>query len=112
MDTGAAVSLVSRRTWEEKWNKPLESTSIILTTYTEARLKVLGKATVSIKYNGQGTELPLIVVDGDGPSRCGRNWLQVIRLDWSQLKLNRVETDTPTLEKILDVHGKLFESGV
>ena len=57
-------------------------------------------------------ELPLIVVDGDGPSLFGRNWLQVIRLDWSQLKLNRVETATPTLEKLLEVHGELFESGV
>ena len=51
-------------------------------------------------------------MDGDGPSPFRRNWLQVIRLDWSQLKLNRVETATPTLEKLLEVHGKLFEFGV
>ena len=81
VDTGAAVSLISRLTWEEKWNKPLESPSIILTTYSEDRLKILSKATVSVKYNGQGAELTLIVVDGDGPSLLGRNWLQVIRLD-------------------------------
>ena len=67
---------------------------------------------MSVKYNGQGAKLPLIFVDGDGPSLFGRNWLQVIRLDWSQLKLNRVEIATPTLEKLLEVHGELFESGV
>ena len=69
---------------------------------------------MSVKYNDQEVELPLhlIVVDEDGPSLFGQNWLQVICLDWSQLKLNRVETATPTLEKLLEVHGELFESGV
>ena len=28
------------------------------------------------------------------------------------MKLNQVETATPTLEKLLEVHGELFESGV
>ena len=40
---------------------------------------------VHVKCNGQITRLPLLVVEGDGPSLLGRNWLKAITLDWQQI---------------------------
>ena len=79
LDTGEAMSLVSMRTWEEKWNKPLQKSSIVLTTYSGEKLKVLGQTETSVSYNGQEAVLPLVVVEGEGLSLFGRNWLEAIR---------------------------------
>ena len=92
VDTGAASCfIVSKRTWQENWNTRLQPPSLSLTTYSNVWLKTLGQTTVSVNYNGQEAELPLIVVNGNGPSLFGRNWLQAIQLDWASLKVTRVE---------------------
>ena len=109
LDTGAAVSLVSMRTWEEKWNKPLQKSSIVLTTYSGEKLKVLGQTETSVFYNGKEAVLPLVVVKGEGLSLFGRNWLEPIRLDWQNLKIDRVAAVTRALENLLVKHKELFK---
>ena len=43
---------------------PLESTSVVLKTYTGQNLKVLGQLTVDVQYEQQRHSLPLLVVTG------------------------------------------------
>ena len=60
--------------------------SLLLKTYTGERMQVLGTVAVKVCYLSQGPlDLELVVVSGYGPCLMGRDWLQVIRLDWSSI---------------------------
>ena len=52
-----------------------------------------------------------MVVDGEGPSLFGQNWLRVIKLDWAQFnKVSRATNDR--MEGILKKHAAVFEPGL
>ena len=97
VDTGAAVSIISQKVYEESWKdtcKPvLEYSDVVLRTYSGDLLKVMGEVNVEVDYNNQSKVLPLVVVDGDGPSLMGRNWLKQIKLDWAAVYSCRSECD-------------------
>ena len=110
VDTGAALSIISKATYERLW-MPSEAPPL---QETQARLK---------SYNGDGycsrrrnlcrckiskALLPLIVVNGSGPSLLGRNWLEHLILDWSSLHLLNI-ADNPGLPTLLDKHSNLFK---
>ena len=75
LDTGVSISLISTRVWEKSLNKiPLETTGIVLKTYTGERLEIRGQVMVNVTYQGQETkQLPLLVVEGSGPSLFRQN---------------------------------------
>ncbi|KAK4314476.1 hypothetical protein Pmani_014181 [Petrolisthes manimaculis] len=87
VDTGAAISLISKSTYKMMFSGiPLEKFKKRLTTYTGQVIKVYGCAKVDVKYGDQRVScLPLVVVEQDGPSLLGRNWLAHIRLDWPNI---------------------------
>lgn len=82
VDTGASLSLISKETYHKLGDIPLRKFKHRLATYTGEEMKVLGCIEVDIKYEDQRACLPLVVVDGCGPSLLGRNWLPHLRLDW------------------------------
>lgn len=83
VDTGAAVSIISHATYKQLFaHLPLEGVRVKLKTYTGENIPVLGQFTVTVQYEDQVNELPLIVVEGN---LCGRNWLQKIKLDWKEI---------------------------
>ena len=63
---------------------------------------------VVLHYQDQRTKLTLTVAECDGPSLLGRDWLQCIRLDWSQVH----SASTSNLEKMLDQKKTLFQPGL
>ena len=86
LDTGASLSIMSKNTFCKHWpNRPLESTTRKLRTYTGEPIGVLGTAQVQVTHGKNSAELQLMVVDMDGPSLLGRNWLNKLTLDWSVL---------------------------
>ena len=86
VDTGAAVSLVSERTWKQiRGQVKLQKADVVLRAYNHMRLKVLGEAELQVQYGGRRYELLLRVVKEDGPSLVGRDWLQQIKFDWSAM---------------------------
>ena len=51
LDTGASVSIISQRVWEETLGKPnLEKCGALLQTYSGEKLKVLGQLQVFVEY--------------------------------------------------------------
>ena len=113
IDTGAAVSLVSHATYAQHWeSKPLPKSTARLKTYSGEDINVLGEIEVSVMYENQCENLPLVVVAGVGPSLLGRDWLQLIRLDWRAVNHIKVEQQSPLLKSVLQKHCKVFEGGL
>ena len=41
--------------------------------------------TVEVQFNQQTASLPIVILEGNGPTLFGRNWLSYIRLNWSDI---------------------------
>ena len=113
VDTGASVSVISKDTYSKLWPSaqapPIESSDVQLQTYTGHSLPVLGTIDVDVSYKHQTAKLPLVVVEGNGPSLFGRDWLQHINLDWKSLNMVQSQTtDAPTLSAVLNHHKVIF----
>ena len=113
VDTGASVSVISKDTYSKLWPSalapPIESSDVQLQTYTGHSLPVLGTIDVDVSYKHQTAKLTLVVVEGNGPSLFGRDWLQHINLDWKSLNMVQSQpTDPPTLTAVLNRHKVIF----
>ena len=90
VDTGASRTLVSEATYRKFWKRPpkLLTTHTRLRTYSGEQLVVLGTLRVTVKYEAQQVVRSLLVVKGAGPSLFGRDWLEVIKLNWRSLTVH------------------------
>lgn len=111
VDTGAALSLISEEVKQRAFpDEALLPSQILLRTYTGERLEVLGEMRVHIKYGKQSKTLTLVVVEGDGPSLFGRNWLEHLRLDWKKIGAIAVEHTPPSsVEQLCDRYSEVFK---
>lgn len=108
LDTGASFMLISesmyRKLWPVQLTPQLQETSVKLTTYTGEAVPILGAIEVTVAHNGQEKSLQLLVVHGDGPSLLGRDWLEVLRIDWPRLcSLSSTELWKPIVDRFADV---------
>ena len=109
VDTGASRSLIAeatfRRLGAETNLPPLRLTTTQLRTYTGEPLVILGTISIPVTYQDQVETLELMVVQGEGPSLMGKDWLEKIRLDWH--KLHNIQ-QPQTLEMVLNRHQEVF----
>ena len=110
VDTGAAVSILSESVFLKKFPEgKLESTSMVLRTYTGETMKVLGVFPASVRYQQQDPcDLELVIVAGDGPCLLGRNWLEEIRLDWYSIASMSKDRPNTALKRILEEYDDVF----
>ena len=87
LDTGAAVSVMSKASYEKISDgcSNLDDTSLRLRTYTGEMVKPLGTANVEVRYQEQKCMLPVTVVESNAPTLLGRDWLSALKLDWNNL---------------------------
>ena len=109
VDTGAEVSVVSEKTWQKYFpEQKLRPSRVVLKTYTDGIIPVVGEVSVNVRYGNQSAELPLIVVSGVGHNLMGRDWLRSIRLDWKSIA--RVSSEKPkSLEALIENHKEIFK---
>ena len=108
VDTGAAFSVISEATRQAVFsNQTLHPSELVLKTYTDECMKVKGTLNMRVKYGNQKQKLVLVVVDGNGPSLLGRNWLKYLRLDWNNIFAVRTAQMKP-LHSLLQRHQYLF----
>ena len=109
VDTGAALSLVSEEVYRQTWpDKPLLQSKVNLRTYSGEQINVLGSLEVNVKYGEQQAQVPLLVVNGNGPSLFGRDWLGYFRLDWKAI--HRVQGSS--LQSVLQRYQGVFREGL
>ncbi|UYV78194.1 K02A2.6-like [Cordylochernes scorpioides] len=80
-DTGSAYSLISestRRFFRLPNPCPADPLRVKLATYSGQPLPVLGTLDVPVQYQNSTQTLPLMVIGGEGPSLCGRNWMEAL----------------------------------
>ena len=108
LDTGAAVSIISEETRKTLFvDQKLRKSTLVLKTYTEEPMQVVGQLNVRVKYGIQEAKLVLVVVGGNGPSLFGCNWLKCLRLDWSNIAVVRA-VQQKSLNILLKQHQQLF----
>ena len=115
VDTGAAVSLMSSTQYNCIFpHLRLQHSSSSLSTYSGEQLKLVGERKMEVKYNSQCKNMVLHVVEGDGPSLLGRDWLRHIKLDWRSigLTLNIVNKDKSRVDTLLSKYSGVFEEGL
>ena len=72
LDTEAAVSLVSKRTYNSVLpNCVLQPSNTQLWAYSSELLLVVGSTVVEVHYGDQRVDAPIFVVEGGGPSLFG-----------------------------------------
>ena len=110
LDTGASFSIINETTYSSFTNAfpPLSPSTVILTTYTGEKITPLGMVDVEVSYQGQNVTLPLLIVPGKGPNLMGRNWLEHIKLNWSEL--HNVNCPLFSLGNVLKTHDAVFRS--
>ena len=74
--------MISLTTYRKLFSNVKLSRSVLtLRTYTSKPISVVGEMEVEVRYGSQRDVLSLAVVDGDGPSLFGRDWLGHATLD-------------------------------
>ena len=106
------MSLISQDTQQTCFPQvKLNSTAVVLQTYTAEAMAVLGVMMVQVKYGEYVNTHELYVVEGKGPSLLGRAWLETMRLDWQSLKVDSVSECSPTsLKAVLQEYSDVFSS--
>lgn len=109
VDTGASFTIISRSTYAEfLCSHKLEPTNVRLRTYSGDSLSVFGQFTARVRYQDQELPLLFVVAGVDGPSLLGRNWLQLLRLDWSAI----LSLKDSNLSLVLEKHAKVFDDSL
>ena len=112
VDTGVAVSLISKKTLEAIFPAaPISKPSLALRTYMSEPIPVIGEVSVQDQHNGYTGTHQLVVVGGKGPTHLGRDWLRKIRLDWASIRNVVSGRGLPTPEQITTEYTELFQSG-
>lgn len=117
IDTGASVSLISEQTFKGLWSKKnspgLRRPNLHLRTYSGEQLQVLGELDVKVRYGTQVAVLPLIVVQGEGPSLLGRNWMSTLQLQWEELfrteQVSKRQEENKAYQDVLAKYPELFK---
>ncbi|UYV79478.1 K02A2.6-like [Cordylochernes scorpioides] len=114
-DTGSAYSLISdstRRFFKLPNPCPAEPLRVKLATYSGQPLQVLGTLDVPVQYQNSTQTLPLMVVGGEGPSLCGRNWMEALGILPTQpYKVDMIKVTENNLPTQLHRFIELFNPG-
>jgi len=110
IDTGAGVIVLNENSFQSvkkgMAHLIMQPSTTALKTYTGEVIPVLGQVTAEVEYDNKKHHLTAQVVAGKAPNLLGRDCLQEIKLNWSQL--NHVE-DHSDLHEILQEYSEVFK---
>ena len=114
VDTGAALSIVSEKVWMTvKGTGRLQTSRVVLRTYNQAKLTVLGETKVQVEYGDQFHSLMIRVVKEGGPSLVGRDWLKHLQLDWKMVCNVQCSVEKDSVwQSVLSKYSNIFKPGL
>ncbi len=111
IDTGATRTVFNEETYSKLRDKvELKSSKTILSTYKGEKIPVFGEVLIPVKYQNKQHNLAAMAVKRPGPNLLGRDWLQVIKLNWNSIF--NIQAGNPQLQKILDAQKDVFREGL
>uniref|UniRef100_A0A914X0H5 Regulatory protein zeste n=1 Tax=Plectus sambesii TaxID=2011161 RepID=A0A914X0H5_9BILA len=119
VDTGAALTIVSTRLWQEIGSPTLKKSVAVCRSLTGHEVKVRGQADVNVEYNGKVARLTMLVTDTN-QNLMGRPWIRALAIhDISKLynpgglqsDINLVR-DKSSIDHLLREFPSVFESGL
>ena len=110
IDTACPVTILSKKQYQEQFaNVPLQDAHLRLCSYSKHTVPVLGCFKAHVKYGTQvESNLMVYVTDGDSTCLLGRQWLQIIKLDWQ--RVFTVKRITPgVMQGVLEEFKDVFQ---
>ncbi|XP_046548470.1 uncharacterized protein K02A2.6-like [Haliotis rubra] len=105
VDSGSGVTLVNKEVYKSTFpNMPLTESTCRLEAYLGTNIPVLGKLSVKVDTEPEIRTLSLVVVDGNGSSLLGRNWLKYMEPWKSVLSTHNIKSSGMGQDSI----GQLF----
>ena len=109
--TGAVFFIIPESTHKAHFcDVKLRPSSILLKIYTNERVNVLGQQHVHVIYGDQLAPLVLMVVDGNGLSLLGRNWLRHICLHWKCIHAIAKTNKSASSDELMVKYAALFKN--
>ena len=70
----------------KEWpDRSVSATKLTVCSYSGEIIPVLGSIDMEVRYKSQKACLTLLVVRGTGPSLVRRNWLECLKIHWSDV---------------------------
>ena len=66
---------------------------------------------IPVRYQSEVVELLLVIVSGDRPALLGRNWMEMMKLDWSSIRAVTLGTGMASVDEIVNRHLPIFKEG-
>ena len=108
LNTGASLFVINKDTYNHintVATTPITKSPVKLKTYLGESIPIISSINVHVKYKEVVEELPLHVVDGNGPNLIERNWLSKCRVNLGDIFI----LDTPSaLKEVLKRHSSVF----
>ncbi|CAC5425908.1 unnamed protein product [Mytilus coruscus] len=106
VDTGSALSIIPKKEFDQMFpNRKLDSTDVILRTFSGEKFKPLGVTAVNVNYNDQSEILSLYVVQKGGGILFGRDWFRKIK----KVSVENVNVKT---KELFDQHASVFSDNI
>ncbi|KAK2140628.1 hypothetical protein LSH36_1289g00089 [Paralvinella palmiformis] len=88
---------------------PLQASNITLKSYTSDAIPIAGKVYIPVTYGKQRFTLPVMVACSERPALLGRDWLQMIKLDWKSI-FSVMSGATFNIHNLMGKYALLFQS--
>jgi hypothetical protein len=110
VDTGAAHSLISKKTFESLWpGRSLNPTTISLQSYSKEPIPGKGCCYVNVEYiSGSDWGVPLLLVGGSIPTLLWRDWLSQLQLNWREIH----HAHSASFQSVLGLYPSVFKEGL
>ena len=110
IDTGSRFTLIGEDTFKSLTIRPrLRDCRVQLRAYTQDPIPVLGEFRTSVKHNNVTyPDLKVIVVKGSRSSLLGRDWLEVIRVNWCEVRA----VFNTAIDQLKEKYRHVFEPGL
>nr|XP_012218140.1 PREDICTED: uncharacterized protein K02A2.6-like [Linepithema humile] len=105
IDSGAGHTIIGRETFNRIWpaGKKLESSKVILRTWSKQQLETLGECKVKVQFRGIKSQLRLMIMANNGPNLLGRDWFGTLGISVSGTHWVQEEALPPALEQYKEV---------